>query len=207
MYMKKVVVLAFFIAQFVVAQTEKGKFLISGKTGTDFSWVNTKTKSRFGTSETETSRFEISPTAAYFVSDNLFIGLTSLYSYEHTNFNLTSTESTGLFALMPTVGYYFVTETKFRPFISGGIGLVNSKYTFRGTPINPLDPSLTNSFTIKSNGFAANIAAGVSYFVAPNISFDGQVAYNYMSLKDKNLSDVKTTSSGIGFSFGFSLFL
>jgi outer membrane protein len=206
MYMKKVVLLAFLITQFVMAQTEKGKFVISGKTGIDFSWINSKSTSPFGTSKTKTSSFEFSPTAAYFVNDNFFIGLTSLYSYEHTNFNLNSTQSNTLYTLMPTAGYYFVTETKFRPFISGGFGLVNSKSTFRGTPMNPTDPTFINSFTAKSNGFVANIAAGVSYFVAENISFDGQLAYNYVSLRDKNFRDAKTTSSGIGFSFGISVF-
>lgn len=205
-YMKKIIVLALFITQFVAAQTEKGKFLISGKTGTDFSWAKTNSKSPFGTSKTETSRFEFSPTAAYFVSDNLFIGLTSLYSYEHINFNLNSTESTSLYTLMPTVGYYFVTETKFRPFVSGGIGLVNSKYTFKGTPMTIPDPAFSNTFTVKSNGFVANLAAGVSYFVTKNISFDGQVAYTYVSLKNKDNRDIKSTTNGVGLSVGISAF-
>lgn len=203
--MKKLFLLSLLVSQFAFSQTEKGKFIISGSTSTELSFGKTKMEAGTSTSEEKNTNFDIKPSFGYFVADNFFIGLSGLYDFNHSNENRSLVIKTTSVVLMPQVGYYFMPESKFRPFVVGGIGIANNKVDYKSNNSDPMFPGF-NNITVKLNGLALNLGGGVSYFVTDKISIDGQVSYNYIKLNEKD-SDFTSKTSGVGFRVGFSIFL
>ena len=205
--MKKLFLLSLLVSQFAFSQTEKGKFIISGSTSTEFSFAKTKAEAGGFSGEQKTTAFDIKPSFGYFVADNLFIGVSGIYDFTHTNDRVT-VEKSRMLIFMQTVGNYFHTENKMRHFVTGGIGIANNKYQYKsnGNNFDPSDPGFNTSFTNKLNGLSVGLAAGVGYFVTDNFSIDAQVAYNYVNLKLKN-DDYESKTSGVGLRVGFSIFL
>jgi opacity protein-like surface antigen len=203
--MKKLLLFTLLVSQFAFSQTEKGKFIISGSTSTELSFGKSKAEIGNSSNEQKFTNFDIKPSFGYFVADNFFIGLSGLYDFNHTKENRSLVVKTTSLVLMPQVGYYFMPESKFRPFLLGGIGFANAKTDVESNNFDPIFPGF-NNFTNKLNGLAANLGGGVSYFITDNFSIDGQVSYNYLNLNQKN-SDYTSKTSGVGFRVGFSFFL
>lgn len=205
--MKKLLLFTLLISQFAFSQTEKGKFIFSGNTSTELSFAKTKYESGINTGESKTTSFDIKPSFGYFMEDNLFIGISAVYDFEHTN-NRISVEKNRLLIFMPTLGYYFPTEKKLRPFVTGGIGVAENKFQYKssGNNFDPSDPSFNTNYTNNLKGLSAAVTAGFGYFITDNFSIDAQIAYNYVNLKLK-AADYNANTSGIGFRVGFSIFL
>lgn len=96
--MKKITLLIALISfGAITAQTEKGTFTISGKTGLGFTSSTVKYEYAGQTEDgPKTSSFNISPSVGYFIIDNLAIGL----EFDYT----TSTTKQEVVMSPPTVG-------------------------------------------------------------------------------------------------------
>lgn len=203
--MKKIVLVALLIAQGVFAQTDKGTWIFSGKTGAEISSSKSKTTSSFGSTNDRITAFEFNPTAGYFIIDHLYVGISSTLRREHINRTVSIQKNTYL-TLMPTVGYFIPMEGKLRPFFSAGAGLARLNTDTEISESN-IDPFLPPSFNDKNTGYAVALSGGVSYFLSSSISLDAQVNYNYLRLTSSSNSNAVNTVSGLGLSIGFSIFL
>lgn len=187
------------LSSFVFAQTEKGQFLLSGRSSLDFVYSAT---SLFGGNlsyedyiSAEGYQLEVSPAVGYFVMNNLAVGLGTSYSISDGDFQ----NKTSLLTIMPTVMYYFLPERKVHPFIQAGFGYANVSQKIS---INPGGGS-TESF----NGNAWGAGLGAAFMVRSNISIDLTLEYVEVNTKFTADSDIKFRTKGLGALIGFSFYL
>lgn len=111
------------------AQTQKGKFVVSGKTDLNFlfSKITTGTDNvRTGDSKSE--QYGVTAGAGYFLIDNLSMGISRAYSYTYSktgasNYGSSNTQNiTQSFTILPQLQYYFPIEGKLKPFLAIGVG-------------------------------------------------------------------------------------
>lgn len=174
----------------VNAQTQKGTWMLSGKTELSFNSAKTKLEvqgNNFG--ETKTTTVSLSPAASYFVIDNLAVGLGLSYTSQKIEDQKSNT-----FAILPQATYFFPVNGEVKPFIEAGIGYATNKTTIMGEDAN-------------FNGLAYGFGAGVAYFINPNVAFNLGVNYSAANLKYKENSDLKNNTNNIGVGLGISVFL
>lgn len=208
--------LAFFCV--MSAQTEKGSFIISGKTGLDFTSNNVKYKMGGQTTDgPKTNTFNISPTIGYFVVDNFALGLafdyktsTSKQQIEILSSNITggyTTEKTKerqtTLSIVPNATYFF-SKGKTRPYLGAGLGLANTKYQKSDYTNNSSNGDQFSYFSSNNNGLVWTANGGLLFLIAPNISIDLGLGYANYSFKDNG---VKTSSSAFGANAGINVFL
>lgn len=199
------------------AQTEKGSFIISGKTGLGFTSNTVKYKFDGQTIDgPKTNTFNISPSVGYFVADNFALGLaldynstTSKQNIEMFDPNITggySTENTKetqtILSIVPNATYFF-SKGKTRPYLSAGLGLANikSKSNYLGSIASEDAFSYNES---KNTGFVWTANGGLMFLISPTIGLDLGVGYANYSFKE---GDLKTNSGAFGANAGISLFL
>jgi len=172
------------------AQTQKGGWMLSGKTELSFNSAKTKLEvqgNNFG--ETKTTTVSIAPAASYFVIDNLAVGLGLAYTSQKIEDSKSNT-----FAILPQATYFFPVSGEVKPFIEAGIGFATNKTTMMGEDV-------------KFNGLAYGFGAGVAYFINPSVAFNLGVNYSAANLKYKENGDVKNNTNNIGVGIGISVFL
>lgn len=198
--MKKVFLLAITLAftNVILAQTEKGKFMLSGATGLQFISSNIEYEYD-GQSEGEYTQnsFSIMPSVGYFVVDNLAVGLSANFTsttqkFEEEKYTVTST------MLLPTALYYFPVEGQFKPLLQVGAGLMSTKEK---------DSYDGESDEYKMSGLALNFGGGASYFINNNVSLNLGLSYTIANLKDGDDSDFVQKQGNFGANIGFSVFL
>jgi len=214
--MKKITLLIALISFGAIsAQTEKGTFAISGKTGLGFTSTTVKYENAGQTEDgPKTSSFNISPSVGYFIIDNLEIGLELDYTTSTTkqkivgspatvgtpgypSIDTKSTETT--FAIMPTTTYFFSKE-KARPYINAGMGFVDIKQK-----ANSLSSSgAISSYENNNNGFIWGVGGGLAYFISKSISFDLGLGYAKYTYKEDG---VKIKSGALNANIGISVFI
>lgn len=173
------------------AQTEKGRFMISGSTAADLSYVSEDLSSG---GDTRLS-LNISPAAGYFVIDDLVIGVQTNFGYTDSDYNDKSTQ----FVFMPTAQYYLPFGSVLRPSIQVGAGYVSLSQSM---------PTGNNSTSRHSfRGFTWASAAGISYFINRSISLDFGVQYADINASYSGDSSIKVKTKGIGGTIGISLYL
>lgn len=187
------------------AQTEKGSWVIAGSTTLGFNNVTLKAKANGNTVDgPKTSSFNVTPSVGYFVANKIAVGLdlgftsttekgttyvsTSEYDYKSTSSTM---------YVMPTLAYYFKSDSKLIPFLGAGVGYFSntSKHSF----------SNTSSFDSKTtvDGLVWGAKGGVVYMITPAIGVDAGVSYLNMSHKE---DDVKYLTNTFGVNVGFSFF-
>ncbi len=188
--MKKVLLvgaLALFGA--VSAQTEKGTWMVSGKSEISFNSVNTKVKydgTELG--EDKTSTFTFSPSASYFVINNLAVGLG--LSYVHTKNEDVKSDT---FVAMPQATYFFDTPGNVKPYFEAGIGYASNTMS-------------DGDDEVKADGLAYGAGLGVAYFINPSVAFNLGLNYSGANLQYSEDSKVKTDISTLGVGAGVSVF-
>lgn len=197
----------------ISAQTEKGSFIISGKTGLDFTSNNVKYKINEQTTDgPKTNTFNISPTIGYFVVDNFALGLAIDYKSTRTKqqteifdpnisgayLTENTKETQNILSIVPN-GTYFFSKGKTRPYLGAGLGLANAKYKSNYTSGEQFSYSNSNN-----TGFVWTANGGLLFLIAPTISIDLGLGYANYSFKDNG---VKTSSSAFGANAGISVFL
>ena len=193
------VVVVFTMATASFAQTKKGNFVLSGGTGLQFTSSNSKySYDRETGSENKSSSFSVTPSAAYFIIDNLAIGLTGTIS-STTNKQVDGDKYVSNSAMiLPTVLYYFPVEGKIRPIIQVAAGLysLNTKYI----------PQSGSNDKSSASGLALNFGGGIAYFIKENISINFGLSYTSVSLKDSDNSKSKIKQGNFGSNIGLSIY-
>lgn len=184
------------------APTSKGNFIVGGSSSFNFSSLTPEARSDSGNiqdSETRNTTFSLTPSAGYFVIDNLAVGAGVSFTSNKTKsdaFNFESTNTALVFA--PFVRYYF-TEGNIKPFIQGAVGV-----GFSNTKVD--DDTGEDEF--KNSVFNYGFDGGVAFFLGDHVSIDLGVGYVSSSVKprDNNDNDLRFITDGFGFNAGFNIF-
>jgi len=180
------------------AQTEKGKWMVSGATGLQFASV-TITPEYEGHSgdKQKTSNFSLTGNLNYFVMDNLAIGLglgftSSTEKDDGDKYTISST------MFMPNAVYFFPVDGNIKPFAQLGAGYSSMSNKYSGNGYSDED---------KYAGLIYNIGGGVAFFMGDNVSFNFGLAYTGGSLENDVDSNFKYKQSNIAANIGISVFL
>lgn len=175
----------------ITAQTEKGKFSISGRSSIEGAYFSNRV---YGDNISTTVReamdvdgysFSITPSLSYFVIDNLSIGGQATFSITDGDYQSKTTE----FIFMPTVAYYIPIEKVVRPFVALGAGYAN-----------------VSMESMSFSGFTWAGGVGAAFFVSNNISIDLMAEYAELSSKTSDNSNYKYSTKGLGGSIGLSVY-
>ncbi len=183
-----------FLSYTVNAQTEKGKWIISGSTSISYATTNLtlEFEGEEISDDTKGSIFSLTPSVGYFVINNLAVGLDLSFASTN-NDNGTTDVTTSSFSSILGGTYYFEAGDKFKPFVGLGAGLITT--------------SSGDDDALKSNGLALRGRGGLAYFVNQSLSIDFSVLYLNTNQKNKENSDLVSKNSSIAVGLGFSLFL
>ncbi len=181
------------------AQTKKGNLLLSGGTGLQFTSSNVKYLYDGETQGKSTiSTFSFVPTFAYFVVDDLAIGLTSTLTTSTDKSENGDKYVTNSTMILPTALYYFPMEGKLRPIAQIGVGL--SSQTEKDVPKEGSDHKYSSS------GLAMNFGGGVAYFLKENISLNFGLSYTIVNLTDGDDSKSKMKQGNFGSNIGLAIY-
>lgn len=171
----------------LIAQIDQGTIGIGPSLS--FSSVTTEFDGFFG--EMTQSNFDIALTGAYFVVDNLGVGLGITFGFNKTEFD--SDEVKGnLFAIGPDVTYYIELGNDFYLPISGGLAFGS----------NTTDDDFEE---ITLNGIVFGFGAGLSYIVDDAVGVNFGMGYAIGSLKHDD-SELEVDRNAFSGNVGFSLF-
>lgn len=150
------------------AQTGKGDWLIGG-----ILELNTAKNS---------STFEFSPNAGYFIIDNLAIGAKLIYSYDKLgDLKINS------FGVGPFVRYYF-TESNIKPFFAGDFDFQNQKIS-------------TGFGSSTENAFNYFLGGGAAIFINENVAVEGLIGYRHTKVKEEE------GNGGLNLRVGFQVYI
>lgn len=198
--MRRIYLIGFllFLSATAFAQTEKGQFIVSGRTSLDFTYSSTKVEGNQipegSDSSQDSYNFNISPALGYFVIDNLAVTLQASYGIN----NGKTHNEIAQFAIMPGIVYYLPTEKNVRPFAQVGGGYVN---------ISSKTPLSSGGFATQSfGGYTLAGGIGLAFFVKDNISIELSGQYARINTSYSADSSVKMDMNSFSGSIGFSLF-
>lgn len=198
--MKKLFLLsAFAFFGVLQAQTEKGNWVIGGSTNLGFNSVTTTYKyDRRSADGPKISTFNFTPSVAYFVDDNIAVGVDISYAsitqkYEYDG-GSDEKYTTSTFSLMPTATYYFKSAGKALPYLGAGLGVASSKED------DGYDDYTTTGFAWKAKG-------GVVILLNQTVGLDLGLSYTNTNGKNKDNDDLKIKTGAVGVTAGISVFL
>lgn len=189
--------LLFIAISAVMAQTERGRFII----GANSSIVLSDVRVKFTGQETDkTTIFKLMPSAGYFLFDNFSVGLSIGYEYQSSNIGA---ELSALSEFR-----YYLTSSIVRPYLKANIGYLNIDKSIIGHQYD---------YDASMHGLKVIGGAGIAIFLRNNISLDltGQYTLNrlndlgdgyYESSSNKSFK-VRTTTQGLGGFVGLSFYL
>ena len=155
---------------------DKGSMYISGGVGI----------SNSSQGDLSSTNIKIRPQAAYFVSDNIAIGIT--IGYEISKLKQVVVENRNELNIGAYGRYYFTPQNNFSFFVQGGFLYIN-----RNIENIPLTGS---SVTSKISGFQIGAAPGINYFLSKHFAIETFVGIlSYQTEKPSNISDAKSTNS------------
>lgn len=199
------IVFCFFISSVTFAQTQKGNFVLSGKTGLNFlfSKVTSGTDS-IQTGKSNSNEYDFTAGAAYFVANNVSVGVSGTYSYNYSKIEqgyLTSgTQNiTQSITIVPQVQYYFPVYGKLKPSAALGAG-----YAWLQQRDSRVTENYNKVYELSGASFYGGL--GVSYFITESVSFDLGFQYSYMKLKDKLGSEQFQKQNQLAGTMGVSVF-
>jgi Outer membrane protein beta-barrel domain len=150
------------------AQTEKGDWLVGGIL-------------QLNTAKNSTS-FEFSPNAGYFVLDNFALGAKLVIAYEQLgDLNITS------FGVGPFARYYF-SEKKIKPFFAADFDYQNQKFK-------------TSLGSVTENAFNYFLGGGAAFFINDNVAVEGLLGYRHTKVKEEE------GNGGLNFRVGFQVYI
>jgi outer membrane protein len=189
------------VSSSVNAQTEKGRWQLGAQIG-NFSYQTQNGGKNFSGS--------ISPSAGYFIIDNLLIGTGVPVSYSAYRFpsNFNSVESaTTSYGLSPFARYY-IGKNHLKPYI----GLA---YSYSRTSTRQTQPDFTGQVTKQTTtGSVTNLVPtiGVAYFITDNVALNAGLNYSIQSIsseaRDANMNPVSYSykQNLLSLVIGFQLF-
>ncbi len=181
----------------IVAQTEKGKFIVGANSSLTMTNVNS---SMTGEETIKTTTFKLMPSASYFLFNNFSAGLAVGYDYN-------SAETGADVSVLSEFRYYF-TKSIVRPYVKANLGYTNINKDILGHQYE---------YNASLHGIKLIGGAGIAIFLRDNISLDITGQYTLRRLNDlgdgyfessSNKSyKVKTTTQGLGANVGLSFYL
>ena len=200
--MKKFILLAivFVSTNVILAQTEQGKYVLSGATGLQFISSNIEYE-QDGQSQgdiTQTS-FSFMPSVGYFVIDNLAIGLSANF------ISMTQKEQGRKYTnkstmILPSAMYYFPVAGNLKPLVQVGAGIMST--VFEGDFSEPF----YDSYKQEASGLAINFGGGAAYFINENVSLNFGLSYTMANLKDGDDSDYVQKQGNFAGNVGLSVY-
>lgn|SRR5690242_960706 len=195
----------FFFFSTSFAQTQKGSFVLSGKTGLNFlfSKVTTGTDS-VSTGKSTSNDYDFALGAGYFIAQDVSIAISGTYSYNYSKVQqgyLTSgTQNiTQSLTIVPQVQYFFAVYGKLRPSAAAGAG-----YTWLRQRDSRVMENYNKVYELSGVSFYGGL--GETYFVSRAVSFDLGLQYSYTKLKDKLGSGQKQKQSQFAATMGVSVY-
>jgi len=171
------------------AQTEKGKWYVSGSSDLSFSSVTSKFEydgEEVGEGS-DISQFNIKPSIGYFIADGLVLALSlDVETSKQDDYKSNS------FMVGPMLKYYFG-SSNVKPFIQGDI-MFGSQTEDDGV----------DEAKLKTSGW--DLGGGVAIFVNEYISVDLGLGYARGSITNKDDDKQKMIVKGLAFNGGFSLY-
>jgi len=200
--LKKFILLAivFVSTNVILAQTEQGKYVLSGATGLQFISSNIEYE-QDGQSQgdiTQTS-FSFMPSVGYFVIDNLAIGLSANF------ISMTQKEQGRKYTnkstmILPSAMYYFPVAGNLKPLVQVGAGIMST--VFEGDFSEPF----YDSYKQEASGLAINFGGGAAYFINENVSLNFGLSYTMANLKDGDDSDYVQKQGNFAGNVGLSVY-
>ena len=185
------------------AQTQKGNFVISGKTNLNFllSNITTGTDS-IQTGKSSSSQFDFTAGAAYFIANNLSVGVAGTYSYNYSKIEsgYATQNITQSYTVLPQVQYYFPIEGKLKPSI-----LIGGGYVWLQERDSRVSENYNKVYSLSGPSFAGGV--GFSYFIIPSVSFDLGLQYSYAKLNNHLWENQFQKQNQFSCNMGISLFL
>lgn len=192
--MKKILLLLTLAAGLNVAanaQTEKGKWLVSGASNIGFNSVSTKFKADgMSVDGPKVNTFNISPSVGYFVVDNLSVGLSLGYTNTSTKDEDGEKASSSTFTFLPSLTYFFTKNTTVKPYLGAGAGYASFKEKY-------------GSVAETNGGFAWEVQGGLAYFVNQKAAINFGLGYGEVSVEQSGFT---VNANTFGAKIGFSLF-
>ncbi len=174
-----------------LAQTEKGKWLISGST--DLSFTSTSMTLEYDGEEqgdSDVTSFTLEPGIAYFVADNFALGLAMDIE---NNKQDDATSNSMLFG--PTVQYFVGTSSSVKPYIGASYMFGSQKEE---------DDTVDYESKAKMSGW--EIGGGAAIFLNDFASIDLGLTYGNATVTDKDDDKLKIKLAGLAVNVGFSLY-
>ena len=188
------IVLFVLSASLITAQFNTGSKMVGASSAMDFGFLTTKDKE--SEYRTNTIAIDLTPRAAYFVSNGVGIGGDIEYYLSRSKTeDLDPSSSSGLI-VGPFIRYYFKSVGPVRLFeeMNGGLGFSVSKYYVAGE-------QQKNKHRIIYLG----AGMGAAYFLADNFALEGMLNYSFENQKNKEMGGSHNTHA-IMLNFGFSFF-
>ena len=170
----------------------------SNALGISFGTVKEKYNGEEEEGKENTTVFGLSLNSHYFVADQFAIGVVGNYSSGSSKYSSPFGEykySSSIFLMGPEARYYFDTGAKSKIWLKGGasFGSVSSKE----------DGESNDPFSLSQVGGGA----GISIFPVSAVSIDLGLAYNVLTVTQKDGSDKsQSIYSGLTFDIGFGIF-
>ncbi|MFX3625779.1 MAG: outer membrane beta-barrel protein [bacterium] len=185
------------------AQISKGTFYVGGSLG----FASDETKNKAAGTETttfESSSFNFSPRAAYFVADKTAIGLRAGISNRETTFNFNNGDKTVTTRSPITVGLfgerYFMIIPQF-----GFTGGVFANFITGSAERETVDGATGVRVSTESDlsGFSTGLTGGTIWFPSPHIGISAQVGVVSFTSETETVKDanpeISTTETGFNF--------
>ena len=217
--MKKLILLALLASSTAAVQAQSiaaGTISLGGSIGYNQNTAKSEFKSSNGdvfTFETTVSQFQFSPSAGYFLADNLALGLNLGYTAARTKQTFAGPRTTSpnpldastTLRVGPYVQYYKMLSEQFGVLGTLGAGYQSSFMPFYGN---------SNSNTVvesKAKGFYASLTPGVIFFPVPKFGISASIGgldYDRVGVERSDDANGRTQSvSAFGAGFGLSQLL
>ncbi|WP_330442069.1 porin family protein [Flavobacterium sp. C4GT6] len=157
----------------------KGDVFLSGSVGF----------SSESTGDVKTNGFNITPSAGYFVSENIAVGLSLGYTSTKDEAPNREDIKYSEFGIGAFGRYYFTPANKFSLFGQLGVGYQNGKYE-------------QGSTEVKSDGFNVAVAPGINYFVSEHFALEATFGILSYSTSKPDFDGAESTDN---FDFGVNL--
>ncbi|MDP3359597.1 MAG: outer membrane beta-barrel protein [Lutibacter sp.] len=197
--MNKFFLLAFLLVttNVILAQTEQGKYVVSGATGLQF--ISSNIEYEYDGQSlgdiTQTS-FSFLPSIGYFVVDNLAIGLAANFT-SVTQKDLGAKFTIKSTMILPSALYYFPVSGNLRPIVQVGAGFMSivseEDYDYQ-------------SYKDEASGLAVNFGGGAAYFINEFVSLNFGLSYTMANLKDSDDSDSVQKQGNFAGNVGLSVY-
>ena len=201
--MKKILIALSFLPLGLISnnssgQISSGTVLVGGSVGGSISSGSSATNKQ----EFKNTTFSFSPTAGFFIANNLAVGLNSgvYWQKQKTQSEITSKYSSYNFG--PFVRYYKFLGEKTALFGNATVGFAKSNSKLRNND---------NEFVTveKTNNFGASITPGLTYFATSKVGLEitlGSISYfkNSNEYNSEETPADKRNDSGVGANFGLN---